>query len=118
MKIVFSIVLLLNFLVEGLAAFSLISGPQGISAAGTGGQWSMHYGFAAIAIASAGLWLWPHRSDRTAVTAVLGMLMVFHTGLFISLSIAGDQQAGVVIHAVMAVLCIGLFTQRSKWCTA
>ena len=118
MKIFFTVVLALNLLVEGMAAFTLIGGPQGISAAGTGGQWSMHYGFAAIAIASAGLWLWPYRNNKAAVTAVLGMLMIFHVGLFTSLSIAGDQQAGVMIHAVMSVLCILLFTQRSKWCTA
>ena len=69
MKIFFTVVLALNLLVEGMAAFTLIGGPQGISAAGTGGQWSMHYGFAAIAIASAGLWLWPYRNNKAAVTA-------------------------------------------------
>ena len=118
MKLFFTIVLMLNLLIEGMAAYTLIGGPQGIAAAGTGGQWSMHYGFAAIAIASAGLWLWPYRSNRTAVTAVLGMLMTFHVGLFTSLSIAGDQQVGVITHAVMSLLCVGLFTQRSKWCPA
>lgn len=118
MKIVFSIFLVLNFLVEAMAAVSLLTGPQGIAAAGTGGQWSMHYGFAAIAIASAGWWLWPYRSNRMAVTAVLGMLMTFHVGLFTSLSLAGDQKLGVIIHAVMSVLSIGLFTQRARWCTA
>ena len=118
MKILFTVVLVLNFLTETLAAATLIGGAEGIAAAGKGGMWSMHYGFAALAIASASLWIWPHRANLSVVTAVLGVLMTFHTGLLISLSLAGDQQAGVVIHAVMSVLCIALFTQRAKWCTA
>ena len=118
MKTLFTVVLVLNFLTETLAATTLIGGPEGFVAAGRGGMWSMHYGFAALAIASASLWIWPYRTNRPVVTAVLGVLMTFHTGLLISLSLAGDQQAGVVIHAVMSVLCIVLFTQRSKWCTA
>ena len=69
-----------------------------------------------LLIASASLWVWPYRNSLKAVTAVLGVLCTFHTGLFISLSLAGDQQAGQIIHAVMAVLCIVLFTQRAKWC--
>ena len=117
MKILFTVVLVLNFLTETLAATTLIGGPEGIAAAGKGGRWSMHYGFAALAIASASLWIWPHRTNLRVVTAVLGVLMTFHTGLLISLSLAGDQQPGVVIHAVMSVLCIALFTQRARWCT-
>ena len=50
------------------------------------------------------------------VTAVLGVLRTFHTGLFISLTLAGDQVVGMGLHAVLAVLCLLLFTQRSKWC--
>lgn len=116
MKILFIVLLVLNLLTEALAAVSLIGGPDGIAAAGRGGQWSMHYGFAVIAIASALFWVWPHRSNMKVVTVVLGMLTTFHCGLFVSLTVAGDQQAGMVIHAVLAVLCIFLFTQRSKWC--
>lgn len=118
MKILFTVVLVLNFLTEMLAASTLIGGPEGITAAGKGGMWSMHYGFAALAIASASLWVWPHRTNLQVVTAVLGVLLTFHTGLLISLTLAADQPAGVVIHAVMSVLCIGLFMQRRKWCTA
>jgi hypothetical protein len=76
----------------------------------------MHYGFAAAAIASASLWLWPVRTDRRAVTAVLGILMVFHAGIFVSLTTAGDQQAGMIIHAVLTALCVVLMTFRSRWC--
>ena len=35
MKLFFTIVLMLNLLVEGMAAYTLIGGPQGIAAAGT-----------------------------------------------------------------------------------
>lgn len=118
MKIAFTVLLILHFLTESLAAFALIGGPEGLSAAGTGGQWSMHYGFAALALASASLWVWPFRTNLAAVTAVLGVLLVFHVGLCTSLAAAGDQMAGLVMHAVLAVLSIFLFTQRKKWCTA
>ena len=115
MKILFIVLLALNLLVEGFAAFSLITGPGGLSAAGAGEQWSMHYGFAVVAIASASLWIWPWRTDRRAVTAVLGILLVFHSALFASLMTAGDQQPGMITHAVLATLCLVLFTQRSRW---
>ena len=78
----------------------------------------MHYGFAAIAIASASLWVWPWRNNIKAVTAILATLLTFHPGLFVSLTLAGDHPAGMVIHAVMSVLSMALFTQRSKSCVA
>ena len=63
-------------MVEAFAAFALITGPGGISAAGSGNQGSMHYGFAVLAIASASLWVWPRRAHYHVVTAVLGVLGV------------------------------------------
>ena len=118
MKVFFTVVLILNFLTEGLAAISLIGGPQSAFAEGPVevGLWAMHYGFAAISIASAVFWIWPYREDLKAVTAVLGILLVFHICIFTSLAIAADQIPGTIIHAVMAVFCAILFTQRSKWC--
>ncbi len=116
MKYLFIALLVLNFLAETMAAAALIGGPEGLAAAGTGGQWSMHYGFAVIGIASAGLWVWPYRTSRPAVTAVLGILLVFHTSVFISLTAAGDQAFGMVLHAVLAVMALVAFTQRGKWC--
>jgi hypothetical protein len=116
LQLLFVIVLVLNLLVEGFAAFSLILGPGGLSAAGTGNQWSMHYGFAVVAIASASLWIWPWRTDLRAVTAVLGILLVFHSALFVSLATAGDQPVGMVIHGVLAALCLVAFARRSRWC--
>jgi hypothetical protein len=107
MNVLFIILLVLNLLVEALAAATLIGGPGGLAAAGSGNQWSMHYGFAARANARAAVW--------TAVTPVLGLLMVFHSGLFVSLAVAGDQMGGMVIHAVLAAMAIGLFVSRTRW---
>ena len=116
MKILFNVVLVLSFLFEALAAVSLITGPEGVTAAGLDDQWSMHYGFAALAIASMTLWAWPYRTNLPVVTFALGVLFIFHTGLSISLTLAGDQQAGMIGHSVLSVLCLVLLTQRTKWC--
>ncbi|HAR29882.1 MAG TPA: hypothetical protein DCR65_00060 [Gammaproteobacteria bacterium] len=118
MKGLFAAFLALNFLVEAFAAFALITGPGGISAAGSGNQWSMHYGFAVLAIASASLWVWPRRADYHVVTAVLGVLVVFHCAVAISLATAGDQKVGLVIHTVFAALSVLLFGLRARWCNA
>ena len=74
----------------------------------------MHYGFAALAIASISLWAWPHRSNPQVVTVVLGILIVFHTGLFVPLATAGDQQAGMVLHAILSVMCLLCFVMRKR----
>ena len=116
MKYLFMIFLVLNFLAETMAAVTLIGGPEGLAAAGQGGQWSMHYGFAVIAIASASLWVWPYRLDRRVVTAVLGILLVFHVAVAISLTAAGDQAFGMVLHTMLAVLAVVLFLARGRFC--
>lgn len=118
MKIAFTVFLVLTTLAETLAAVTLIGGPAGISAAGQieGGMWAMNYGFAVICIASAVLWVWPHRSNPAAVTPVLGILMTFHICLCFALSLDDSQRAGQIIHGVLAVLGVFLFTQRHKWC--
>lgn len=119
MKVFFISVLVLNLLLEGFAAFSLIAGPQGIFAEvqPASGMWAMNYGFAALAFATAVFWIWPYRENRQAVTAVLGILLTFHTFMFISLTIPGNQMPGMIAHAVMALLCLVAYTQRSKWCS-
>ena len=117
MKIFFNTFLILNTLIETMAGTAQIIRPGGIPDAGQGDQWSMHYGFAALAIASASLWLWRYRTNLNTVTAVLGILCTFHAGICFSLIMAGDQQAGVVIHSVFAVAFIFLFSQRTKWCS-
>ena len=116
MKALLIVVLILNALTETLAAAMLIGGPNGVQAAGAGEMWSMHYGFAAVAIASIGLWVWPYRRQLAPVSVALGILLTFHSGLFVSLALAGDQAAGVVVHALLAVLCLLLFLRRATLC--
>ena len=121
MKAFFSVFLVLNFLAETLAAVSLIGAENGLAAALSGngnsnGLWSMHYGFAVISIASAIFWVWPHRTSRKVVTAVLGMLMLFHCALLISLVLENSQIEGIVLHSVLALMAIVLFALRSRWC--
>ena len=121
MKMFFTVFLVLNFLAESLAAVSLIGADNGLSAALDNNQgldqfWSMHYGFAVICIASAIFWVWPHRSSRKVVTAVLGILMTFHVALLCSLAFEGTQMAGIVLHSVLALMAIALFALRSRWC--
>ncbi|NKB99372.1 MAG: hypothetical protein GKR90_12880 [Pseudomonadales bacterium] len=114
MKILLNVMLVLNGLTELLASLTLILGPAGVSAAGSGAMWSMHYGFAALAIASISVWSWPHRSNLSVMTTVIGILLVFHSGLCVSLALAGDQAAGMVIHGVTAVMCVVLFVRRGS----
>lgn len=118
MKNLFSGYLVLNFLLEGLAAITLIGGTLGLLSIAQleSGMWSMNYGFAAIAIASAVFWIWPHRSRREAVGPVLGVLFTFHALVSISFAIQGNQVPPMVVHGVMAALAIFLYSQRTKWC--
>ncbi len=119
MRVLFIGFLVLNLLLEALGAVLLISGPQGILSElrPEEGMWNVNYGFAAIAIASALFWVWPNRDNRQAVGSVLGILLTFHTALFVSFAIQGNQTTPMIIHAVMAALSIFLYTQISKWCT-
>ena len=117
MKTFFIIGLALNLAFEGLAGFLLITGPTGLSAPeiSPGGMWGMNYGFAALAIASAIIWLWPNRTNSQAVYSVMGMLSTFHVLLCISL-VLGEQLGPAGMHGLMAILSIVCLTQRSKWC--
>ena len=112
MKILWNIVIVLSGLTELLAATTLIGGPEGVTAAGSGNMWSMHYGFAALAIASLSVWIWPRRHVADAVVVALGVLITFHTGLLISLTLAGDQPVGMVLHGLLAVLSAVVFIRR------
>lgn len=112
--------LILNVLIEGLAAAFLIGGPQGIfsnAQSPDGILWAANYGFAAIAFASAIFWIWPSRDNHGAVGAVLGILLTFHAMVFVSFAIQGNQLPPMVIHGVMAALAIVLYSQRSKYTT-
>jgi len=118
MKNMFTGYLFLNLFLEGLAAVILIGDAQGILSVAQveSSIWSMTYGFAAIAIASAIFWVWPHRENRETVGAVLGLLLSFHALIFISFALQGDQMPPAIAHAVMAAFGILLYMQRSKWC--
>jgi len=118
MKNLFTGYLVLNLLLEGLAAITLIGGTLGLITIANleSGLWSMNYGFAAIAIASTIFWVWPHRSRREAVGPILGVLITFHALVSISFAIQGDQVSPIAVHGVMAALAIFLYSQRSKWC--
>ncbi len=72
MKNLFIGYLVLNLLLEGLAAITLIGGTMGAFSIENleSGVWSMNYGFAAIAIAYSIFWVWPHRLRREAVADV------------------------------------------------
>ena len=118
MKHVLAVALLLNLLLEALAAFTMISSGLGAEGALPNGGWSMHYGFAVIAIASASVWLWPRRSDLAALTPVVGILATFHVGVLISLLLAGDQAGGAAAHAVLSVLFCLSFALRRKIASA
>ena len=119
MKNLFAGFLVLNFFLEGLAAFTLIGGTLGVFAIAQleAGVWAMNYGFGAAAIASAVFWIWPYRDSYQAVGAVLGVLFAFHALVFVSFAIQGSQVSPTVVHGVMAALAIFLYTQRAKWCS-
>ena len=112
------LVLAFNLLMESMAAATLIGGPAGLAAAGSGEQWSMHYGFAALAIASVSLWALPFRKDYAVLTCALGVLLTFHVGLCASLIIAGDQVVGSILHGVLASLCLICFLLRRQLISA
>lgn len=109
----------MHLLLETLAAITLIGGAMGLFAVGgfEAGMWALNYGFAAIAVASAVFWVWPHRSTHAAVELVLGIILTFHVLISVSFAIQGNQEAAVVVHAVMAILAIYLYSQRAKWCS-
>ena len=118
MKNLFTTYLVLNLILESFAAITLIGAALGLFAIAQleSGMWSMNYGFAAIAIASAIFWVWPHRSKREAVGPVLGILLAFHALVSVSFAIQGNQVPPTVVHGIMALLGIFLYTRRSAWC--
>jgi len=118
MRNLFTGYLVLNLLLEGLAAITLIGGALGVISIADleSGMWSMNYGFAAIAIASAIFWVWPHRSRREAVGPILGILLSFHTLVSVSFAIQGNQAPPMVVHGVMAALAVFLYARRTTWC--
>jgi hypothetical protein len=118
MKKLYSAILIANLLIEGVGAFVLFTAPEILVDTGNTSAmlWAWNYGFVALAVGSAIFWAWPHRDSFAATGAVLGILFSFHLAIAIALAIADTLFADVVVHGAFAVLCLYLFTQRSKWC--
>jgi hypothetical protein len=118
MQKVFTGYLLLNLALEGLAAITLIGGALGVFSIDNleAGMWPMHYGFAAIAIATAVFWVWPQRTKPDSVAPILGILLSFHALVSISFGIAGGQVPAMVVHGFMAALALYFYSQRARWC--
>ena len=118
MKNLFTGFLFLNFLLEFVAGVVLIGASLGLLSVAQleTGMWSMIYGFAALAVATAIFWVWPHRDNRDVVGAVLGILLSFHALILIAFVIEGNQTPSAIAHAAMAAYAMFLYMQRSKWC--
>ena len=118
MKSLFTVFLFLNFLLEIVAGVALIGASLGLVSVAQleTGMWSLIYGFAALAIATAIFWVWPHRENRDAVGAVLGILFSFHELVLIAFVIEGSQMPPAIAHAAMAAYAMFLYMQRSRWC--
>lgn len=123
MRKLFTGLLVVNLLFEGLVGLVLILGidMDGNDALGVNSPWAMDYGFAAIVFASMIFWVWSKRNSLETATLALGILASFHTGLAISTGIAvgsGDPAAASFTHGLLAVISIWLFIKRPHWCEA
>ena len=118
MKKLYTAVLIANLLIEAVGAAALFLAPGLLADADNASalMWSRNYGFVALAVGSAVFWTWPHRDNFAAVGAVLGILLSFHVAIAVALAIADELFVDVVLHGAFAVLCLYLYTQRSKWC--
>ena len=118
MRILFVTYLVLNLVLESIAAISLIGAGLGLFVISglESGVWSMNYGFAAIAIASAIFWVWPHKSKREVVGPVLGMLLAFYALVSVSFAVQGEHVPSIVVHGFMGLVGIVLYARRSAWC--
>ena len=120
MKKLYSAVLIANLLIESVGAGALLLAPDFLvdTSNASAKLWSWNYGFVALAVGSAVFWTWPHRDNFAAAGAVLGILFSFHLAIAVALAIVDELFIDVVLHGAFAVLCLYLFTQRSKWCSA
>ncbi len=118
MKKLYSAILIANLLIECVGAFVLFTMPEILVDTGNASAmlWARNYGFVALAVGSAIFWAWSYRDSFAAAGAVVGILFSFHLAIAVALAIANTLFADVVVHGAFAVLCLYLFTQRSKWC--
>ncbi len=118
MKRVYSAVLIANLLVEAAGAFVLFALPDMIvdTDSASAMLWAWNYGFVALGVGSAVFWTWAHRDSYAAAGAVLGLLFSFHLAIAVALALAQELFLDVVLHGAFAVVCLYLFTQRTRWC--
>ena len=118
MKQLLNATLVLNFLVEAPVGAALALAPENFLAPDqvAGALWARNYGVAAFSVASLSVWLWPKRHDFSAVSLGLGFFITFHPMLAIALLTSGGQTVGVVIHTVLSISFVLLFSTRTRWC--
>jgi len=118
MRKLYSAVLVANLLIEVVGASVLLTAPDFLVDADNSSAllWSWNYGFVALAVGSAVFWAWPHRDSFAAAGIALGLLFSFHLAIAVALAIADALFGDVVLHSAFAILCLYLFTQRSRWC--
>lgn len=118
MKKLYTAILIANLLIEAVGAAALFAAPEMLVDAGNASAllWAWNYGFVALGVGSAVFWAWPHRDSFAAAGAVLGILFSFHIAIAVALAIADELFVDVVLHGAFAIVCLYLFTQRSRWC--
>ena len=110
MKIFLLLMLALHALLEGGLGLFVIVSPQ---AAAPGLDGMTTYGFAAVTMALAVAWLWPHRHNVAVLGTVLGILATFHTALSLAMLMA-SMLAGIILHVVIAACFWFLWIKRAE----
>ncbi len=101
--------LLLNLVFEGWIAVVLISAPFRLADFNAmAQQWSVHYGFAALAMATAVFWALRFGASETGLAALLGILTCFHLGLTVSSALIFVQAEAVQATGLFPVITHGL----------
>ena len=120
MKKFYTTILIANLVIESIGAGALFMAPWFLVDASNASAllWSWNYGFVALAVGGTVFWAWPHRDDFAASGVVLGVLFSFHLAISVALAIVNELFIDIVLHGVFAMLCLYLYTQRSRWCLA
>jgi len=118
MKKLYTAILIANLVIECVGVAVLFTAPAFLVDAENASalMWSRNYGFVALAVGSAVFWAWPYRDNFAATGVVLGIIASFHMAIAVAFAVADELFVDVVLHGVFAVICLFLFTQRSKWC--
>lgn len=118
MKKVLAVVLVVHFLVEGLAGLVMVLQPRLLvpDLDATALPYLVSLGGAAISMALVAAWFWPHRHEAGVATVALGVLATYHTaqslGGTLVLTMGGGAQ-GVVLHLPLAIAFWALWSRRA-----